>query len=47
MDAGSGTVKTEFASYKADLANIIPPQRAGQTPTGAWQSMSYRWVLGN
>ncbi len=29
VDAGSGTVKTEFASYKADLANIIPPQRAG------------------
>ncbi|MCX7384348.1 MAG: FCSD flavin-binding domain-containing protein, partial [Alphaproteobacteria bacterium] len=29
VDAARGTVKTEFASYKADLANIIPPQRAG------------------
>ena len=29
VDATAGTVKTEFASYKADLANIIPPQRAG------------------
>ncbi len=28
VDAGAGTVKTDFATHTPDLANIIPPQRA-------------------
>ena len=34
VDAKTGTVVTDFASYKADVVNIIPPQRAG-TVAGA------------
>jgi NADPH-dependent 2,4-dienoyl-CoA reductase/sulfur reductase-like enzyme len=30
VDAASMTVTTEFSSYKATLANIIPPQQAGR-----------------
>ena len=29
VDAKSRTLVTDFATYKADVANIIPPQRAG------------------
>ena len=29
VDAGGGGVRTEFAAYAPDVANIIPPQRAG------------------
>jgi sulfide dehydrogenase [flavocytochrome c] flavoprotein chain len=28
VDAGAGTVRTDFAEYRADVACIIPPQRA-------------------
>ncbi len=34
VDAKTRTVVTDFASYKADVVNIIPPQRAG-TVAGA------------
>lgn len=30
VDAGSMTVRTDFSEYKADVACIIPPQRAGR-----------------
>lgn len=30
VDAGSMTVETDFDTYTPDVANIIPPQRAGQ-----------------
>src|SRR6202008_3659123 len=29
VDAKTRTLVTDFASYKADVANVIPPQRAG------------------
>jgi sulfide dehydrogenase [flavocytochrome c] flavoprotein subunit len=29
VDAASKTIKTDFDSYRADVANIIPPQKAG------------------
>jgi len=29
VDAKSRTLVTDFASYKADVANVIPPQQAG------------------
>lgn len=29
VDAGSGEIRTEFARFNADVANIIPPQKAG------------------
>jgi NADPH-dependent 2,4-dienoyl-CoA reductase/sulfur reductase-like enzyme len=30
VDAKSRTLVTDFGTYKADVANVIPPQRAGQ-----------------
>jgi NADPH-dependent 2,4-dienoyl-CoA reductase/sulfur reductase-like enzyme len=30
VDASSGTIVTEFGDYKADVANVIPPQKAGR-----------------
>lgn len=30
VDASSGTIVTEFGNYTADVANVIPPQRAGR-----------------
>jgi sulfide dehydrogenase [flavocytochrome c] flavoprotein subunit len=30
VDASSGTIVTEFGNYTADVANIIPPQKAGR-----------------
>ncbi len=35
VDAAAGTVKTDFETYKPDLANIIPPQRAGAIAAAA------------
>ena len=35
VDAGAMTIKTDFASHKADVANIIPPQRAGAIAVAA------------
>ncbi|HEY0420547.1 MAG TPA: FCSD flavin-binding domain-containing protein [Acetobacteraceae bacterium] len=29
VEPGSGTLETEFGSHHADVANVIPPQRAG------------------
>src|SRR5260370_2197722 len=44
VDAKTRTLVTDFATYKADVANIIPPQRAAEIaqlpgvadPTGWW-----------
>ena len=33
VDVASKTIKTDFESYRADVANIIPPQRAGGVTT--------------
>ena len=33
IDVASKTIKTDFESYRADVANIIPPQRAGSVTT--------------
>src|SRR5712672_3184221 len=35
VDAATGTLVTDFASHKADVANVIPPQRAGAIAQGA------------
>ncbi len=33
VDVASKTIKTDFDSYRADVANIIPPQKAGGVAT--------------
>ena len=30
VDAGTNTIVTDFGSYKADVASVIPPQKAGR-----------------
>jgi NADPH-dependent 2,4-dienoyl-CoA reductase/sulfur reductase-like enzyme len=43
VDPASRTLVTDFASYKADVANVIPPQRAGQIADLAGVSDATGW----
>jgi len=43
VDSASRTLVTDFASYKADVANVIPPQRAGQIAESAGVSDATGW----
>lgn len=44
VDAASRTVKTEFDSVKADVLNVIPPQRAGKAAQMAQlNNIDKRW----
>src|SRR5437016_7161950 len=43
VDPASRTLVTDFASYKADVANVIPPQRAGQIAEIAGVSDATGW----
>jgi sulfide dehydrogenase [flavocytochrome c] flavoprotein subunit len=44
VDVGSRTVKTEFEAVKADVLNVIPPQRAGKAAQMAGTAnMDKRW----
>jgi len=45
VDAASGTAKLEFDDVKADVLNVIPPQRAGDIArTAGLINMNNRWV---
>jgi sulfide dehydrogenase [flavocytochrome c] flavoprotein subunit len=46
VDLNSKTVKTEFESVKADVLNVIPPQRAGK-PVQAVQVSGQKIALNN
>jgi NADPH-dependent 2,4-dienoyl-CoA reductase/sulfur reductase-like enzyme len=35
IDAATGTFETEFGTHKADVGNVIPPQRAGRIAAAA------------
>src|SRR4029077_5612515 len=43
VDPRSRTLLTDFASYKANVANVIPPQRAGQITEVAGISDATGW----
>ena len=43
VDPASRTLVTDFASYKADVANVIPPQRAGHIAEIAGVSDATGW----
>jgi sulfide dehydrogenase [flavocytochrome c] flavoprotein chain len=43
VDPASRTLVTDFASYKADVANVIPPQRAGHIAESAGVSDATGW----
>ena len=43
VDPASRTLVTDFASYKADVANVIPPQRAGHIAEVAGVSDATGW----
>ncbi len=49
VEASSGFPRLDAASIACvqEAGRVFTPQRTGPTPVGAWQSMSYRWVLGN
>ena len=49
VETSSGYPRLDDANVACirEAGRVFTPQLAGQTPTGAWQSMSYRWVLGN
>jgi periplasmic protein TonB len=49
VETSSGYPRLDEANVACirEAGRVFTPQLAGQTPTGAWQSMSYRWVLGN
>ncbi len=45
VDAASGTAKLEFDDVKADVLNVVPPQRAGDIArTAGLVNMNNRWV---
>ena len=45
VDAGNGVAKLEFEDVKADVINVIPPQRAGDIARQAGLvNMNNRWV---
>ena len=45
VDAGSGTAKLEFDDVKADVLNVVPPQRAAEIARSAGLvNMNDRWV---
>jgi len=45
VDVASGTAKLEFDDVKADVLNIVPPQRAGDIArTAGLINMNNRWV---
>ena len=43
VDPMTRTLVTDFASYKADVANVIPPQRAGSIATAAGVADQTGW----
>ncbi len=43
VDAGSKTLVTDFTSYNADVANVIPPQRAGAIAAAAGVADETGW----
>jgi sulfide dehydrogenase [flavocytochrome c] flavoprotein chain len=43
VDPANRTLVTDFASFKADVANVIPPQRAGQIAESAGISDATGW----
>jgi sulfide dehydrogenase [flavocytochrome c] flavoprotein chain len=43
VDPGTRTLVTDFASYKADVANVIPPQKAGQVAETAGAADQTGW----
>ena len=43
VDPATGTLVTDFATYKADVANVIPPQRAGRIAEIAGVSDQTGW----
>src|SRR5215471_20987550 len=45
VDAKTRTLVTDFASYKADVANVIPPQRAGRIAELAGVADRTGWCL--
>ena len=42
VDAATKTLKTDFSDHKADVANVIPPQRAGRDRADAPASRTAR-----
>jgi periplasmic protein TonB len=49
VETSSGYPRLDAANVECvrDAGRVFAPQQSGQAPTGAWQAMSYRWVLGN
>jgi sulfide dehydrogenase [flavocytochrome c] flavoprotein chain len=43
VDAKTRTLVTDFATYKADVANVIPPQRAGEIAEAAGVADATGW----
>jgi NADPH-dependent 2,4-dienoyl-CoA reductase/sulfur reductase-like enzyme len=43
VDAATSTLVTEFGSHKADVANVIPPQRAGRIAQSAGVADQTGW----
>jgi sulfide dehydrogenase [flavocytochrome c] flavoprotein chain len=43
VDAETRTVVTDFATFKADVANVIPPQRAGRIAEAAGVADASGW----
>ena len=43
VDAATGTLVTEFGSYRADVANVIPPQQAGAIAQSAGVADETGW----
>jgi sulfide dehydrogenase [flavocytochrome c] flavoprotein chain len=43
VEPATRTLVTDFASYKADVANVIPPQRAGQIAVAAGVADQTGW----
>lgn len=43
VDASTGTIVTEFGNYMADVANVIPPQKAGRIAALAGAADNSGW----
>jgi sulfide dehydrogenase [flavocytochrome c] flavoprotein subunit len=43
VDAATGTFETEFGTHKADVGNVIPPQRAGRIAAAAGVADQSGW----
>lgn len=49
VETSSGYPRLDAANVECvrEAGRVFVPQQSGQAQTGSWQSMSYRWVLGN